>query len=146
MPFPSRSWWKPNKPAPPPPAQPSPPAEAEKSHAASASSHHPAPHPGALRSRTRSGVSSRLDPAADLDPADGPADADAGDDDASGSGSRSLALSRSRSREDEVFSPMESAERRWLGRLGEEDEEALAGRDEQARREAAEWEKKYGAD
>lgn len=41
-----------------------------------------------------------------------------------------------------MFTPLEDAERRWVGRLGEEDEEALGGRDEQARREAIEWERR----
>ena len=43
---------------------------------------------------------------------------------------------------EEVFTPLEDAERRWVGRLGEEDEEALGGRDERARREAIEWERR----
>ncbi|GAA5824843.1 hypothetical protein JCM3770_001140 [Rhodotorula araucariae] len=37
------------------------------------------------------------------------------------------------------LSPSEDVERRWLGRLGEVDEEALAGGDEQAEREVARW-------
>ncbi|GAA5866730.1 hypothetical protein JCM3774_001973 [Rhodotorula dairenensis] len=108
-------------------------------------------------SRSRSGVSPRLDPAADLD-LDPVALAE---DDARSLRNRSRRRTRTRGQspshrteqegggsrveeeeEEEVFTPLEDAERRWLGRLGEEDEEALGPRDEQARREAVEWERR----
>ncbi|GAA5979996.1 hypothetical protein JCM10908_001493 [Rhodotorula pacifica] len=139
-------WWVPKKPATPSPPQPGPSPPSASSTSSNDTAVAPTSAPvGAVSSaaprmrslsRSRSGVSPRLDPAADLDVDPSLAGEEVDD--------STLPRRRSTGRggeEEEVFTPLEDAERRWLGRLGEEDEEALGGTDEQARREAVEWER-----
>ncbi|GAA5965662.1 hypothetical protein JCM8115_005471 [Rhodotorula mucilaginosa] len=141
-------WLVPKKPA-PAPAPPSTPPAPEALPTSSASSSRSLAPPLKFRSlsRSRSGVSPRLDPAADLDL--DPVSLAADEELARSLRSRSPSPSPNRAGGgrggvplEEVFTPLEDAERRWVGRLGEEDEEALGGRDEQARREAIEWERR----
>lgn len=137
-------WLVPKKPTPAPAAPPPPaPTAAAAAPISSASSSRSLAPPLKFRSlsRSRSGVSPRLDPAAelDLDPVSLAEDEEL----ARSLRSRSRSPDRARGAPlEEVFTPLEDAERRWVGRLGEEDEEALGGKDERARREAIEWERR----
>lgn len=139
------SWLVPKKPTPAPAPPPTPPApDAAPASAASSSRSLAPPLKFRSLSRSRSGVSPRLDPAADLDL--DPVSLAAEEELARSLRRRSPSPSPERARggvpQEEVFTPLEDAERRWVGRLGEEDEEALGGRDEQARREAIQWERR----